>query len=283
MAGAAATTSSSYSRGTTSPRFSSPPPPPPAAAGRNDLGVAGSEMGGSASTVAGAMGIAGLGGSGSEDYTGAAGGGDGGSTEQEVDLDLPEKLDKVATFVAITQQARSMAFQFLRATDWRLDAAINLFMESGGDTGAGAAAGSKLAAGARGGGGVRESVSARANDVATARSTFSADEVSGTPGGLGGPGVRGAGVARRYGGDGDNEYEVRGGNGIRGVFSFVIGDVDAFDFSHGHGVWRTENEGTFVLRTISKKREKTAPRTRGSTDFFFRYVVVRLPLAATVI
>lgn len=43
------------------------------------------------------------------------------------------RSELVETFVGVTQASRSKALQFLNATDWSIDAALNLFMESGGD------------------------------------------------------------------------------------------------------------------------------------------------------
>lgn len=47
-----------------------------------------------------------------------------------------EKKEAVDTFMGITQVVSSKAVQFLEATEWNVGAAINLFMESGGDSGA---------------------------------------------------------------------------------------------------------------------------------------------------
>lgn len=47
-----------------------------------------------------------------------------------------EKREAVDTFMGITQVVSSKAVQFLEATEWNVGAAINLFMESGGDSGA---------------------------------------------------------------------------------------------------------------------------------------------------
>lgn len=64
----------------------------------------------------------------------------------EVDESSSGRQELVDTFVGVTQESRSKAWQFLNATDWNIDAALNLFMESGGDgEGATGAAGGSLA------------------------------------------------------------------------------------------------------------------------------------------
>lgn len=117
--------------------------------------------------------------------------GDGGS--------MAEKKEMVDTFVGVTQAARSKAVTFLQATDWSIDAALNLFMESGGDGGAAAAA----AEATGDAGGATESGARGASDAfPSAGSIHRADEQTGGMAGGGG----GVGGWRSGGGGGD--YQV---------------------------------------------------------------------------
>lgn len=47
---------------------------------------------------------------------------------------VERRHELIDTFVSVTQASGSKARQFLDATDWSIDAALNLFMESGGDS-----------------------------------------------------------------------------------------------------------------------------------------------------
>ena len=85
---------------------------------------------------------------------GGGGGGEGGEGSSDHDADAEpeanpeageassgdaaptsdEQREAVDTFMGITQVSSSKAVQFLEATEWSVGAAINLFMESGGDS-----------------------------------------------------------------------------------------------------------------------------------------------------
>ena len=120
--------------------------------GGGDDGVSGSEGEGDAPSGAEGAGSAG----GAGDAAGAALGlglGLGvpppGTTDAAISDDRQEALDM---FMSVTQESREKAAQFLGATDWRIDAALNLFMESGGE-GAPAPAPPGVGRGGGGGGG----------------------------------------------------------------------------------------------------------------------------------
>lgn len=66
----------------------------------------------------------------------ATSGGAGATGQGHTTSSDEEKREAVDTFMGITQVVSSKAVQFLEATEWNVGAAINLFMESGGDSGA---------------------------------------------------------------------------------------------------------------------------------------------------
>lgn len=116
-----------------------------------------------------------------------------------------ERQEALDMFVSVTQESREKAAQFLGATDWRIDSALNLFMESGGE---GAPAPTPPGVGGGGGGG-------GASD--RARASSGSRRVGAQPRGsrLAAAAAGGGGGARGLAGGGD---EVSGGRGAGGIF-----------------------------------------------------------------
>lgn len=114
---------------------------------RDDASSVGADAGTDAGSIAGGGGVWGGGGddggSGSDGevetasgapVAGGAGPGPGlGLGAAETDPAGDERQEALDMFMSVTQESREKAAQFLGATDWRIDSAINLFMESGGE------------------------------------------------------------------------------------------------------------------------------------------------------
>lgn len=114
-----------------------------------------------------------------------------------------ERQEALDMFMSVTQESREKAAQFLGATDWRIDSALNLFMESGGE---GAPAPTPPGVGGGGGG-----ASNRARASSGSRRTGAQPRGSR----LAAAAAGGGGGARWMAGGGD---EVSGGKGAVGTF-----------------------------------------------------------------
>ena len=131
------------------------------------------------------------GGAGATGAAGAAGAGAGASSRLAGmdENEAEERREALEMFMAVTQVGSSAtATQFLDATDWSPDAAINLFLESGGDAATATATTAAAGRSSMGGG----------------SSGYGAEARSGGGGALGWPGARGSGYD-----DGDDEVRGR--------------------------------------------------------------------------